>query len=379
MPTNETLAPRPDKQLKSGLIGVAVAIAIVASLTGLLHARAAMSEGPSAKNALTVATVSYQVKDSRQRAVSYLGLIAAGRKADLGFELPGHLATAPLRQGTPVRQGDVIATLDDAALRSKRAAIDADLAQARAELELAQLKAKRQKELRATGAVSKQVFDETRLSAKALRSRVDAVIARLESIDIELGKTRLLAPYDGVIADRYIHQGAVVSPGVPVVRLLEIANQEAHIGVSASQAGDLLVGGTYTLKLREETFTATLLSVRPDVDPRTRTTTSVFAIPEQIKALDGEPVTLELSEEVNESGGWLPIASLQEGKRGVWTVLRVEPEGDKFRTVREAVEVLGVQGDTVFVRGTLPSGSRVVANGVHRISSGTIVSVQLEG
>jgi RND family efflux transporter MFP subunit len=269
--------------------------------------------------------------------------------------------------------------LDDASLRSKRAANEADLAQARAELELAQLKTQRQKELRATGAVSKQVFDETRLSAKALRSRVDAVSARLESIDIELSKTRLLAPYDGVIADRYIHQGAVISPGMPVVRLLEIANQEAHIGVSAAQAGDLQIGDTYTLKLREKTFTATLLSVRPDVDPATRTTTSVFAIPEQIKALDGEPVTLELSEEVNESGGWLPIASLQEGKRGVWTVLKVEQDGDEFRTVREAVEVLDVQGDRVFVRGTLPSGSRVVANGVHRVSSGTIVSVQRGG
>jgi hypothetical protein len=76
------------------------------------------------------------------------------------------------------------------------------------------------------------------------------------------------------------------------------------------------------------------------------------------------------------AGGWLPIAALLEGQRGVWTVLRIEPAGDSYRTAREAVEVLEIRGDQAYVRGTLASGSRVVANGVHRITPGTQVSVQ---
>ena len=64
----------------------------------------------------------------------------------------------------------------------------------------------------------------------------------MASIDIELEKSRLLAPYDGVIADRYVYQGAVVSPGTPVVRLVELTDQEAQIGVPATMAGTLEIG-----------------------------------------------------------------------------------------------------------------------------------------
>ena len=111
-------------------------------------------------------------------------------------------------------------------------------------------------------------------------------------------------------------------------------------------------------------------------DPVTRAATAVFAIPPRVRALDGEPVTLTLTETVAATGGWLPIAALQEGQRGVWTVLRLAPEADRFRTVREAVEVLDVQQDRAYVRGTLSPGDRVVASGVHRVTPGTPVLVE---
>jgi RND family efflux transporter MFP subunit len=354
-------------------MGVATAIAIVVTLTALLHFRVALSDEPVERAPLPVATTIYQVQDGYLRTVSYLGVIVAGRKADLGFEVPGMIVTPPPRPGTPVAKGDILVTLDETALQSRRKATAADLQQVRVELDLAQLKAKRQADLIKTGAVSKDVYDETRLRALALQSRVDAESARLASLDIELEKSRLLAPYDGVVADRYVQQGAIVNPGVPVLKILETAGQESHIGVSAERAVELQPGAGYTLKLRDHTFVAELLSVRPDVDPTTRTATAVFALPAEVDALDGEAVTLELEETVADSGGWLPIAALLEGSRGVWTVLRLEPEGDHQRTVSEAVEVLEVNGDRAFVRGTLPSGVPVVASGMHRISSGALV------
>ena len=99
-------------------------------------------------------------------------------------------------------------------------------------------------------------------------------------------------------------------------------------------------------------------------------------MPAGIHALDGEPVTLQLRERVVQSGGWLPLAALIEGQRGVWTVLRLSPDGDALRTVREAVEVLDLQGDRAYVRGTLADAALVVANGVHRITPGTLVTAQ---
>ena len=360
---------------RSGLYGLIVAFAIVAALTSILHARVALSGGTPPKRPLTVSAVTFKTQESYRRPVSYLGLVVAGRRANLGFEIPGTVTTPPLRPGSQVAAGQVIAALDRSALESKRNATAADLEQARVELELAQLKARRQKELQSTGAVSKEAFDDTRLTARALRSRVEAVNARLSSIDIELEKSQLIAPYDGIVADRYVHQGAVVNPGMPVVRLLESGALEAHVGVSASRAGALVVGEKHVLKLRNTSFEAQLISVRPDVDPLTRATTTVFALPVDIEMLDGEPVTLELEETIGQSGGWLPISSLQEGKRGIWTVLRIKTDGEYHSTVREAVEVLEIRGNQAYVRGTLAHGSLVVADGVHRVGPGVQVAI----
>lgn len=363
-------------QTRSGLVGLLAALLLVVVFTALLYFRVALSAETAARTPLPVATTRFELQDSYQRTVSYLGLVVAGRKADLGFELPGMIASPPPRPGTPVSEGDVLVTLDDTALHSRRRSTAAHLEQVRVELELAQLKAQRQENLIKTGAVSRDVYDETRLRALALESSVEAESARLADIDIELEKSRLLAPYDGIVAERYVQQGAIVNPGVPVVRLLEAAEQESHIGVSAQRTRELEVGRAYTLKLRDNSFQALLLSIRPDIDPVTRTATAVFAVPPEVEALDGEPVTLELQDSVNESGGWLPIAALLEGSRGIWTVLRLAPEGDDLRTVSEAVEVLAVDGDRAFVRGTLVPGSRVVAGGLHRISPGVLVTTQ---
>lgn len=373
-------AARPHNRIQ-GAMGIAAAVTTVVGITALLHTRAAMTgNGIDIDTApLAVEATRYILSDSYQRSVSYLGLVTAGRKADLAFEVPGRVASLPLRQGTPVRAGDVLAQLDDASLKARRAATRASLKRARSELELARIKARRQQELRDSGAVSREAVDETRLRATALAAQVEAVAAQLEAIDIDLRKTRLLAPYDGVVADRYIDEGAVISGGAPIIKLVENGGREAHIGVAASRAGELQPGAAYRVRLRGQTVAATLLSVRPDVDPITRSTTAVFALPQDLGALDGEPVTLELSETVALRGGWLPLAALLEGSRGLWTVLRIDAADGGSRTLRESVEVLDIQGDRAYVRGTLADGAEVVSVGVHRITPGAEVALAEAG
>jgi RND family efflux transporter MFP subunit len=370
--------PERRRLRSSSSTAIVIALVVTLGLTGLLYARVALTKVPEPRSPLTVSAVPYQLQESYQRPVSYLGLVVAGRKAKLGFEVPGQIAVMGVREGHPVSKGQVIASLDDAALRAKRQAAAAELEQTRVELEQATLKSQRQRNLQASGAVSKEAYDDTRLRARALTSRVDAVAARLSGIDIELEKSKLVAPYDGIIAERLVYEGSVVSPGVPVVRLIETAGQEAHIGIPVALSSTLQSGRSYRLSLRDSWVEASLLAIRPDVDPITRTTTAVFAMPAEIMALDGEPITLELEEPVDLTGGWLPLTALLEGRRGVWTVLRLEAEaGDNHRTVREVVEVLDLSADQAYVRGTLMSGARVVASGVHRITPGALVTAPI--
>jgi RND family efflux transporter MFP subunit len=360
---------------RTTLIALLTAILATTGLTFGLYARVANSGNEQEESPLPVMATTYTVQSSFERESSYLGLVQAGRKTVLGFELPGLLSRLNVKEGSAVSEGDVIASLDESKLQARRNAITADLKRVDIELELANIKARRQKNLSNTGAVSKESYDETRLLAQALMAQVDSVQAQLDSIEIDIQKSVLRAPYTGVIADRYLHEGAVVSPGTPVVKLMETDRREAHIGVAVEHIDLLVPGSSHLLLLRRTPVQATLLTVRPDVDPITRTATAVFALPEDTSALDGEPITLELAQAVYMEGGWLPIAALMEGQRGIWTVLQIAGNEGDLHAIREAVEVLEIQGDMAYVRGTITDGSLVVAHGTHRVTPGVLVSV----
>ena len=354
-------------------IALGVAVTLTTVISGLLFARAGFGKAADPRAPMPVETTTYAIEAGYARELPFLGLVRAGQSSNIGFEVPGQLSRLLVTEGTVLSGGDTIGMLDTSQLESQRAVAEANLRRVEAELELARLKAQRQKDLSASGAVSKEAYDETRLSAQALAAQLGAVSAQLRSIDIDLEKSELKAPYDGVVAARFVNEGAVISMGTPVIRLVASAGREAHIGVAVEYAHLLRQDDVYSLKLRDQSVPARLRSVRPDVDPATLTMTAVFELPAGTGVLDGEPVSLLLSENVAVEGGWLPLSALIEGERGLWNVYRLAPQDNVTVTAREVVEVLEVQGNRVFVRGTLADGERVVTDGLHRVTAGTAV------
>jgi len=354
--------------------GIAVALVLIALATGLLHWRASAESSVTHSAPMPVATTLYQVQERFEHSRRFLGLVEAGKRADLGFESAGLLAEITVNEGTKVAAGDVLARLDERRLQARRNAAAADLDTLSANLELAHLKARRQENLQASGAVSREAYDETRLRAKALTAQQKAVEAQLESLDIELSRLTLHAPFEGVIAARYLDPGSVTAAGAPVLRLIQSRHREARIGVSVELLAELSPGTVYTLSWRGQTLPAPLRSVRPDIDPNTRTAIAVFALPYDTPALDGEAITLELAYPVNQPGGWLPLSALLEGQRGIWNVLAVQERNGQWITTREVVEILELRAGQAYVRGTLADGQTVVADGIHRIAPGSPVT-----
>lgn len=350
----------------------AILLTVVINLVLRWHANAV--DHGARTEPMPVPVTTYRLQDSYLSERRFLGLVEAGQRTDLGFESAGELASVAVNEGATVAAGDLLATLDDRRLRAEREALAAEMDTLDADLELARLKARRLEELQATGAASRDAHDETRLRAAALTSQRRAVAARLKRLDIELEKSRLRAPYDGVVAARHLDPGAIVAPGAPVLRLVQSGQREAHVGVAPALAGGLEPGRRYRLSWRDRELEAILRAVRPDVDPTTRAASAVFTLPSGGTALDGEAVSLALPNRVPSAGGWLPLSALLEGERGIWNVLAVEPREGGHATVRQVVEVLEVHGDRAYVRGTLTDGQTVVADGLHRIAAGAPVT-----
>ena len=89
----------------------------------------------------------------------------------------------------------------------------------------------------------------------------------------------------------------------------------------------------------------------------------------------GSLVEMNLTVSVRERGFWVPLNSLAESQRGLWSVLVVE---DSLVASR-LVEILYRGSDQVYVRGTLREGDEVIATGTGRVVPGQAVNIATRG
>ena len=211
----------------------------------------------------------------------------------------------------------------------------------------------------------------------AQRARVAELDARLASIDVELEKSALRAPFDGTIVRRDVDEGAVVDAGRPVLRLVETGALEARVGLPPHVAATLAVGDAATLHVGDAALEGRVRALVPELDAPTRTTAVLFDLTadEAGTPVPGVAVRLALEDWVEGDGYWLPTAALTRGTRGLWaTYAVIAPEDgsatEDARLERRDLEVLFPAGDRVFVRGPLSDGELVVAEGLHRAVPG---------
>ena len=359
--------------LKKSVWPVLLAVALTTGGTTLIRANKVETTSVE-RTPMPVAATVYREQSTYTRQANYLGIVRAGSDSVVGFEVAGVLTTMEAAEGMRVAPGDTLAQLGTDRRQARLDAASATFNRVAAERAQAEARAERIARLVKDGSASAQDYDDARYAAQALLAAEHTAAAQRQSAQLELDKSTLRAPYEAVVAERLVQTGAVVAPGTPVLRLVTAAGREAHIGVPANVARNLVVGNAYPLLLQGQELIAPLRSIRDDLDPATLTVGAVFDIPEGTPVAVGESVVLKVSETVASSGGWLPVTALLEASRGLWDVLTVSvDEEGKQRARRESVEILYTRGNEVFVRGTLPDSALVISGGLQRLSPGTIV------
>ncbi|MEM7349587.1 MAG: efflux RND transporter periplasmic adaptor subunit [Acidobacteriota bacterium] len=313
---------------------------------------------------------------------AFVGRVEAARTSDLGFELAGLVDRMLVEEGDWVEAGERLALLDQERLRSQRAELAAGLEEARAGLKLARATHQRVAEAAELDAVSDQEHDEARLELQVREAAVRQIEAQIRSLDVEITKSTLRAPYEGTVASRLVDEGEVVPAGQPVLRLLESQRLEARVGIAAGQAATLTPGDAIRVTVHGQSYPTRVKAVLPDRERRTRTVTVLLdfadltAVGAEVRS--GDLAEVLLVQRIEEPGFWLPAAALTESVRGLWACYVAEPDqqdSELHRIARREVEVLHTETARVYVRGTLQPGERVVSGGVHRLVPGQRVQV----
>ncbi|HJV59721.1 MAG TPA: efflux RND transporter periplasmic adaptor subunit [Albitalea sp.] len=154
------------------------------------------------------------------------GYVTARRQATVSTQITGTLTQVLIEEGDHVKAGQVLARLEDSALRASLNAAQANVqaaqaqvTQAQAQLAQAEGDARRQNELVASGMTTRQAAEQARTavaSAAALlearRREADAARAQLAQAKVSYDFTFVRAPFSGVITEKAAQVGEIVSP-----------------------------------------------------------------------------------------------------------------------------------------------------------------------
>ncbi|SHH28446.1 efflux RND transporter periplasmic adaptor subunit [Ferrimonas marina] len=300
----------------------------------------------------------------------FVGRIASSATSGVGFELAGVVEQIQVDTGQRVQRGEVMARLDDALLRSEETQLEANLRQVAAQRELVDATIARQQTLQDQGYQSQQQLDELnsqQLELDALRQQLEA---GLNANRIRQQKSRLLAPFDGVVSQRQLAPGQVVSPGQPVLTLVPDQQGEARVGVPVRLLSRLSPEQQYQVRLYQQRYPAQLLGRSAEVDATTRTVELRFALPEGTPVVNGDLVYLELEEQVPQSAARVPLEALVSGLRGRWNLMVAAQSEQGYQVERRDITLLHADDHYAYVEGAFDEQEPVIITGLQALSSG---------
>jgi len=169
------------------------------------------------------------------RGLSAVGSLRSDESVVLRPEVAGRIQSIEFKEGQPVKQGQLLIRLDDSVPR-------AELAQARANLTLAQSHYRRAVELQGKGFVSQQARDESASTLKVQEAAVALAQARLDKMTIS-------APFAGIVGLRSVSVGDYVSQGQDLAPLEAIDPLKVDFRVPEMYLSKVGVGQQLTLRL----------------------------------------------------------------------------------------------------------------------------------
>jgi RND family efflux transporter MFP subunit len=266
------------QRLLWSLLGFLVAAAVFLTLELKRTSRAA-DRSPAAPSAAPVAVAAADPAPAPE-AECYLGVVLASEAVEVVAEIEGRVEELPVRVGDRVERGELLARLDTRRLRHQLTIERADLATARAQRDRIALEAERaeqehQRRLALEGLLSQEESesskfdrDRARLELQVADAELARVEARIEQLETDLERSELRAPFDGVVALRYLDPGAVATPGTPVVRLIGARAQMVRFAVPPESAEEVAIDLPVRIEVEDLGFarTGTVEHIAPEID-----------------------------------------------------------------------------------------------------------------
>lgn len=310
----------------------------------------------SSNTSLEITTI--EIQDSYNTIQRFPGKILPLNYSKLAFEVPGKIADVKIDIGDAVKKNEILAALDPAEMQ-------ANLNQAQARFDLAEQALKRFKDLKSKGFISNQELDRANSEFLIAKAQVDLYSVKLE-------QTFIRAPFDGYIQNRFLDSGTVISPGAPILEIIDSTVVEAHVSVPSNVIEGLKEGEFYNFLIDGKIFSAKLKRFTKMSNQGSDNRLCIFEFNTFISP--GSISYLQLNQQKLATGAWVPLKSLSQGTQGLWNLYTVSKDkNDQFKVAKEIVELIYVEGDNAYISGTISTGDMVVAGGAEKVIENEIL------
>ena len=255
-------------------------IAVLATIIGwryvMVHHELARTLKSESEVFVNVATVK---RDDQAHVLVLPGSIQAFAEAKLYARTSGYIKAWHTDIGTKVKAGQLLAEIEAPDVDAQLRQATANLAQARASLEIARLNFTRQNDLRQKSVTSQQEYDQSRTNLEAQQAAVQAGEANLQNLQVQQSFQKITAPFAGTVTNRYVDIGALVSAGSSATGTTLFALQQTdplriYVYVPQSDARSIHEGMTAKVLLQElpgQDVEGTVVRTSGAIDPASRT------------------------------------------------------------------------------------------------------------
>ena len=346
--------------------------------------------GPSGRQRAVAVRVAPVETRSLTRSIERTGTLLTDQDVEVATQFGGRLIFVGVQVGDEVYAGELMAAMDDREIRRSRQEAaagldlaDAHLRQARLDAERADRDLARIETLLADQLVTTQQADDARTAAAGAQAGLDQAVAqmeqaraRLENLLLQEAETQLVAPFAGVVADRYHEAGDTVPAGQAVIRLVGGGPLRARVQVPAYAAVQLSTGTPVEITVDAfpgERFAGEIAGVAPAVDPESGTVVVEAAVLDDSgRLLPGMFARLTVDLPQGDDALMVPAEAVVDHPDG---------SGDAVFLVRDDTAhlfavVTGTtqQGQTEVLQG-ISAGEAVVVGGQHLLKDGAVVEV----
>ncbi len=345
---------RSSKRAILFLLLALVIVFLIGRRLGWFEARKTEMQAASpVQNILQVNAVVLSYVDLEDKILA-TGTVIPDEAVDLASETSGRVTSLLFREGSRVRKGDLLLTINDADLQ-------AQMQRLKYQESLLVDREYRQRMLLEREAVSREVYEKALTDLNTNR-------AEIKALEAQIAKTRIFAPFDGIIGLRYISEGSYINPSTRIATLTKLQPVKIEFTIPERYATEVAIGNkiAFTTGNSKQLLSAQVYAVEPVIDQNTRTLKLRALYPNsRMEILPGSFANIELTLRTYYQTLDIPTEAVIPEMRSLKVYL--------FKSGRaEPVEVqAGIRGsNTIQIVGGLNEGDTLITTGLLQLRKG---------